>query len=443
MNQDPHAMGESKGKGSTETRRWRAWLVAFGGLLSTLIAVLCQRLIAYPSHDATDLTSFLWAALALLGGLAFASTGLWRQTRGPARGGDQTRQEYRVPGMPGPAPGPKAAYFVVVALVGALGWPIRGVWGHQAGALVWGTLLFPVLTFPSPRDHPVPATVCGCVGLGVGAMIPFACYPVIPRVVVFATWGLLGGVAFPLGRWLVNPEQVARRPAALARAFVRHGWAGFAGMGLGTLLENGLYRDPGWLPGWFGGVVPGACYGLALAWTLSREKAREKARDASNRATAEFTLAGKTTLAGKLAVGTCYFFAVSVMPVMGPANTLNYYALELGVVSAATWVGLVLLVTYAGGSMALLGRFRHGLGRSTTRRREVGGIFLLVAWPAIFSAILRHPVDGLPALDVVLTYGFERFVLGWGGVCSIAVILLVCLHQRLERGGEKKKELND
>lgn len=229
--------------------------VSFIGMVFVLLILFTERLITEPSHDLEDTTIFYPLTLIFLIVLFFVASfylfGLKAESR-------TIKTKVRL-----------IMYFTLVIIVGGLSWSLRGVWGHQTGTLVWGTLIFSVLMLENDRDNHIFVLFFANIGLALGAMLPFSNYPFFLRLIHFAFWGLLGTFFGALGRYFFFRNKFESNEPF--RSFhMKASGAGFVGLGIGITLASALYIDEGWFPGWAGGYVTGSIYAIVVAVFLYR-----------------------------------------------------------------------------------------------------------------------------------------------------------------------------
>ncbi|MHA1732397.1 MAG: hypothetical protein ACTSU5_10650 [Promethearchaeota archaeon] len=427
------------------SRRERCAFAAFLALLAALNVTLYFRLVEYPSSSVGDIEPAFWVAISLLGAIGVALLALFRPRvgsgRSPGRVGEHPVGDSAGSGTPGRG---SPIHWVLLALAGALGWSLRGVWGHQTGAVFWGCTVFPVV-FLSPRadkGEGLASTLTGTAGLALGAMFKFATYPVVPRLVVFSIWGMTGGVFLGFGRWLHEWASLgaSERGRGVAKYSARLGAFGFLGMALGLLLERGLYSDAGWLPGWSGGWLTGAAYALCVGYAVrTSPPARPGPRHGGAGVAVGSVAVGGVAVRGVEGEGAGGDFLgavslvvlVSVAPVIPVFGTIAYLTTELGTSPVPAWE-VAACISWVLASVPVVLKFR-GVLFGTRARATLAATSLASLWPGTLAAIWRHAVEGRPDFWAALHYQFELASLVLAVVCTVFLLSLLQLHRRPPR----------
>ena len=371
-----------------------------------LVLLLTQRLIAYPSQDIEDVTIFFYLVIIVLILVFYVALILLY--------GEKKQRLIKIKHI---------VYVALLTSVSGLSWSLRGVWGHETGALVWGTLLFSVLMLENKRDHWILLIFFAILGLSIGANLPFATYPFIPRLLHFASWGMLGCFFAAFGRYVFHAKKF-KSQEDFKTFHVQFSIAGFLGMAFGITLASALYINEGWTPAWIGGYVTGIFYGLITCIYLHyNNKQFHEETDSPEFLGLYANIVEPKSTRSKISKFVFYLMIMGVVPVIGTINAAIYNYVELGYTEISFLIMISLCGVYVIIAILLISKFFTRLGKINNKNLELAIIFLPTLWLSSISAMLRRDTGQAPDLiHVILSFEFERSVLY---ICIISSLLFV------------------
>lgn len=403
-----------------KSKIWTILYIAFILSFIALIVLLTERVIEEGSHEVEDITIILSLVIVFL--IIVFSLGLlllfW---------GAENRQQLLI----------KIKYIIFISLlicVSGLGWSLRGVWGHETGTLVWGTLLFSILMLENKRDHWITLIFFAILGLSIGANLPFANYPFIPRLLLFATWGMLGCFTAAFGRYVFYGKRF-KTQEDLKKFHIEISLLGFLGLAIGITFASAFYLDEGWMPGWIGGYVTGIFYGIILGIYLyyNNKKYKEELE------TSEFlslynNIVEPSSKPSKFLKFLFYLTILGVVPVIGIINAAGYNYEELGYKEFPLLLMIALGAVYIIIALILILKFFNKLGKLENKYIELSLIFLPTLWLSSIGAILRHNTGQFPDLFYIITsFEFELSVVYFTILASILFGLYLLINRLIEK----------
>lgn len=159
-------------------------------------------------------------------------------------------------------------YLVIVVFGGGLAWSTRGIWGHQTGTVFFGGVISLILVIKFEKIDFVYFILFQIIAFSLGAMIPFACYPIIPRILAFGIWGSLGGFFAGFSFMFdgkgnsVLKSLSEEKKILLIKIIVKLTFIGFVALSMGTAFWAAISHNSNWIDGAFGGFVAGGGFGL-------------------------------------------------------------------------------------------------------------------------------------------------------------------------------------
>ncbi|MHA1794221.1 MAG: hypothetical protein ACTSVI_16380 [Promethearchaeota archaeon] len=420
-------------------KKFSFWAFIFSFILAA--AFVMNRMIDYPAATPEYLTINFYLVVISLGfalmfGIIFVSWDYLSSKKKFIRAIDES------------------IFYILLVLGSGLAWSLRGVWGHQTGTAVFGSIVSLIIAVKLPKIDMVYFLFLQVFAFSIGAMIPFATYPVIPRVVAFGIWGGLGGLF--AGITLIfdsEGKKISFTPGQKQfyfKSIITLSFTGFIALSLGVVLWQGLTANSGWFDPALGGFFSGGVFGVIYYQGIKRchvrlinaigENTRENsmhdahskdmpARDRHVKTdNTQVDNAGKNYPAGKdenkARFGSyirhiIWLVIYMVIPVVTIINTLDYLNLERSrdvplmpfIIGIVAWECLLLL----------LAAFKK-LSPRVHVKAQLIILFLLITWTSSLSAILRNDVvfDEIPILWKLISNSmFERLVFFFAIMVSI------------------------
>lgn len=407
---------ESTSKGSkSSTILYLLFIIAF----LCLFGFLNLRLIDYPSQNVEDITIYFYLVLIILIlvfsiGLVFIYGKVTNKSQLISKLNDLT-------------------YWVLLICIGGLSWSLRGIWGHQTGTLVWGTLVGSVLMLKNRRDNYLLFIFFLNLGLALGAMMPFATYPFIPRFVLFGFWGMLGTFFAVFGRYLFYGRRFNSQEN-IKEFHIKFTLIGFIGLGLGITFANAFQIDEGWISGWLGGYITGGFFSAIVGYFLhlNNKKFSEEIESPEFLKLYVDVTESKSNLERFIKI--CIYCALfCYVPIAGFLNIGDYYFNELGYSDFPFYLIIIISVIYFAIGAIFIIKYSNKLGKIDNKNIELLILFLVTLWPSSLSAILRNSsVTGLPDFaQIIVSYEFERSVLCFALISTFLFLLYLLITRSL------------
>ncbi|MHA1148146.1 MAG: hypothetical protein ACTSR8_07855 [Promethearchaeota archaeon] len=399
-----------------ESKLWTLIYIGFFLSFLILVGLLTVRLIEQPSHNIADITIFF--PLVLIFVIIVMSLALLFIF---GRGVDGNQIKLII-------------YFTLLICVAGLSWSLRGVWGHETGTFVWGTLLCSILMLENRRDHWIYFIFFANLGLAIGANLPFANYPFIPRLLHFATWGMLGMFFAAFGRYFFYKNEFESKED-FKEFHIKVSIAGFIGLALGITFASALNINPGWTAGWLGGYVTGGFYGLILGIFLyyNNKNYEEEITLPEFQQLDQNFIKPETKFKRFLKI-VMYITLFGYVPVAGFLNVANYYYSELQYPEFPALLIFILCIIYIVVVIVIIFRYSSKLGNKDNFKLELLYLFILTLWLSSFSAILRHDIGKAPDLIYIIqSFEFELSIVIFSLISSVLFIIYLLIDKSIEK----------
>ncbi|MHA1680440.1 MAG: hypothetical protein ACTSUE_05490 [Promethearchaeota archaeon] len=340
----------------------------------------------------------------------------------------------------------EALFYALLISGSGLAWSLRGIWGHQTGTIVFGGIVSLII---APRLTKIDKTYFiffQLLAFSIGAMIPFATYPIIPRIFGFGIWGALGGIfaGMTLGfdekgrRYRFSSEQVI----LYRKAIVKLTFFGFIALSSGIVIWSGLTSMAGWFSPELGGFFCGGIFGLVYYPAIKTchknlfernsvvpiPSGRAGNKHDENDGHQDLDKATPKKRRGRsLFRNFLWIFNYAIFPVITVVSTIDYLYFERGYTEIPIMLifSVILIWEIA---VVILGLSKK-IGPDRDVKKQLVVLFLTLIWISSLSAILRNVAifSGLSQFwALVAGLPFERDVL----FITITLTILYPIYMR-------------